>query len=213
MAVRVCFFGDSFVAGYGDPTFLGWVGRVCGTASAGGLDMTCYNLGVRRDTSRDVRARWREEAGRRLPSPEEARLVFSFGANDITREGGGTRVPLEDSVENCRAILSEARRLCHTLMIGPPPFAAADPELLGSLSSRFAAISGEVGVPFLDIWTPLMASGTFVRETAVCDGAHPAAGGYAEMAALVGDWPAWKQWFSQDVRRERDEVQQNEVNP
>lgn len=39
----VCFVGDSFVAGFGDPEHRGWVGRV-----AAGSAATVYNLGIRR---------------------------------------------------------------------------------------------------------------------------------------------------------------------
>ncbi len=206
MSLRICFVGDSFVAGYGDPEFLGWVGRLCAATRARGLDLTCYNLGVRRDTSRDIRARWREEVMRRLPSLEEAHLVFSFGANDTALEAGHARVSLAESLANCRAILTEARQMCPTLMVGPPPFADARAELLGDLSAQLADVCAQVDVPFLDIWTPLSGSGTFVRETAAGDGAHPAAGGYAEIAALVRDWPAWTSWFPQGGLHERDEV-------
>jgi lysophospholipase L1-like esterase len=161
------------------------------------VDLTCYNLGLRRDTIRDIHARWREETSRRLPSWEEARLVFSCGANDITVEQGQARVPLAESLANCRAVLTEARHICPTLMVGPPPFADAHAERLGGLSAQIADVCAHIDVPFLDIWTPLMASDTFVRETAAGDGAHPAAGGYGEIARLVQGWPAWKNWFQQ----------------
>ncbi len=204
--MRICFLGDSFVAGYGDPECRGWVGRVCAAVHASGVDLTCYNLGIRRDTSRDVRARWREEVLRRLPLLEEARLVFSFGANDTTFEAGQARVPLAETLANCHAVLTEARRMCPTLMVGPPPFADAHTELLGGLSAQLADVCARADVPYLEVWTRLTASDTFVPETAAGDGAHPAAGGYAEIAALVRNWPAWKNWFPQDEMREQNGV-------
>jgi lysophospholipase L1-like esterase len=60
--MRICFFGDSIVNGTGDPDCLGWVGRVCGAARKSGVDLTSYNLGIRRDTSADILRRWRREA-------------------------------------------------------------------------------------------------------------------------------------------------------
>ena len=59
--MRICFVGDSFVNGTGDPECLGWPGRICAAARRAGHDVTYYNLGVRRDTSGDVQARWELE--------------------------------------------------------------------------------------------------------------------------------------------------------
>ena len=58
---RVCFIGDSFVQGTGDPTGLGWVGRVVSETKQAGWNITGYNLGVRGETSRDIMARWERE--------------------------------------------------------------------------------------------------------------------------------------------------------
>ncbi len=98
--MRICFFGDSLVNGTGDDDGLGWVGRVVAQARHGGCDVTAYNLGVRRDTSADVAARWMGEARLRLPAEHDGRLVFSFGANDCiaSDEDGSPRVKPADSI-------------------------------------------------------------------------------------------------------------------
>ena len=49
--LRVCFLGDSLVAGVGDPDGLGWVGRLVAGAFAAGAPLTAYPLGIRRQTS------------------------------------------------------------------------------------------------------------------------------------------------------------------
>ena len=64
--MHVCFVGDSLVNGMGDPECLGWAGRLIVAARRQGHDVTHDNLGIRRDTSADVRARWADEVGRRL---------------------------------------------------------------------------------------------------------------------------------------------------
>src|ERR1700734_2624968 len=96
-ATRVLFFGDSLVAGVGDPSGGGWVARVISACFHGGTPITAYNLGVRRETSAQVLARWRAEAEPRVPSGVHARVVVSFGANDTTIEAGKLRVPADDS--------------------------------------------------------------------------------------------------------------------
>ena len=95
---RVCFVGDSFVQGTMDEACLGWAGRVCAAARGAGFELTGYNLGVRRDTSDDVRRRWLTECEARLPEGlEAAGVVFAFGTNDTTEEAGHRRVTADDS--------------------------------------------------------------------------------------------------------------------
>ena len=118
--VRICFVGDSFVNGTGDPECLGWTGRICANANKKGYDITYYNLGVRRNTSTDIENRWLQEVSLRLPKEYAGRVVFSFGLNDTTIENGKTRVDFTDSISNTRKILSEAKQLYPVLMVGLP---------------------------------------------------------------------------------------------
>lgn len=194
--MRICFIGDSFVNGTGDPGGLGWVGRVSASARRRGHDLTVYNLGIRRDTSADIARRWQEETARRLPADVDGRLVFSFGGNDCTRENGSPRVAAERSLDNARAILVAAKERQPTLMLGPPPLYLGDADgRIAALSRALAALSGELGVPYLDLHTPLSAIGLWRLELATGDGAHPGAAGYALVADLVEGWEAWRGWL------------------
>lgn len=87
--MRICAIGDSLVADVGDPEHRGWVGRRA--TATHDPSLTLYNLGVRRDTTRDVLARWRREIPPRLrtPDPIEGRIAVSFGVNDATAVPGG----------------------------------------------------------------------------------------------------------------------------
>ena len=193
--MRICFFGDSYVNGTGDPTGLGWVGRVSAAARRRGHDLTTYSLGIRRDTSADIAARWPEEATRRLPAEFDGRLVFSFGVNDCTDENGGPRIPAERSLENARAVLGAAKTGSPTLMLGPPPLPRAAAETrIAALSHALAGLAEALGVPYLDLYTPLAAIALWRLELAAGDGAHPGAAGYALIADLVEGWPAWRAW-------------------
>ncbi len=193
--IRVCFVGDSFVNGTCDPDYLGWTGRVCRAARQAGYDLTSYNLGIRRDTSTDIAGQWRDESLRRLPDSCNGRIVFSFGANDTTIENGVTRVSTEQSLSNTREMLSACLSSCPTLMVGPSPVEDADHnQRTQHLSEQFSLVADEVGVPYLDVFSTLNRSKTWMHEVTLLDGAHPQAGGYAELASLVQSWSAW--WFS-----------------
>jgi lysophospholipase L1-like esterase len=201
MAVRVCFFGDSFVNGTGDDDCLGWVGRLCAAERHRGEDLTLYNLGVRRDTSADIRRRWRGEATARLASDGEGRLVFSFGLNDCAPgpHGAAPRVSAEEGVDNARAILAEAADWLPTLMIGPPPVtdSADRNQDVIARSERLAGLCSKLRVPFLSTVTFARAIyPTWRAEADAGDGIHPNAESYAALADLVRRWPAWQAWFS-----------------
>src|SRR6218665_3281337 len=110
--LTVLFFGDSFVAGVGDPSGLGWTGRLAAGPRTRDLDLTVYPLGIRRNTSVDVLARWEAETVARIPDAGRVGLVLAFGVNDSTDDGGGhRRVPVADSVASLRAIVTRASSL------------------------------------------------------------------------------------------------------
>jgi lysophospholipase L1-like esterase len=197
-SMRICFFGDSFVNGTGDDDALGWVGRLVAKARQSGRDVTAYNLGIRRDTSADVAARWRSEASLRLPSDCDGRLVFSFGANDCLSKGvdDGPRVGRADSLANLATVLDAAQRWLPTLMIGPG-IVADDREAntrICALSADYAKVCERLRVPYLEICHLLLASPTWTQEALAGDGAHPNRGGYAIVADAVSKWRDWRNW-------------------
>lgn len=197
--VRICFVGDSFVNGTGDPQFLGWAGRICANANKKGYDITYYNLGIRRDTSTDIAKRWSPEVSVRLPKEYDGRVVFSFGLNDTTVENGKTRVDFADSIKNAHKILSDAKKLYPVLMVSPAPYAEQeDPrrkQRTTDLSTQFALVCKELDIPYLNIFPLLEQSNIWTNEARANDGVHPKAGGYAEFAKIVEDWDAWLNWF------------------
>ncbi|MFC3230182.1 GDSL-type esterase/lipase family protein [Marinibaculum pumilum] len=198
--MRICFFGDSFVNGTGDDACLGWVGRLCAQARASGRDLTLYNLGIRRDSSADIAARWAAEARCRLPVGVEGRLVFSFGANDCADDGEGKRrLPASASLGHARAILGAAVATAPTLMVGPPPVGTEEADArIAALSVQLAELCGSLSIAYLPVIGPLSDCRSWRAEAAAGDGAHPNSGGYAALAALVAAWPAWQDWVGED---------------
>ncbi len=187
--MRLIAFGESFVLGAGDPGHLGWVGR----AVAGRREISLYNLGIRRETSDELAARWEGEARRRMVDYEPMRVVFSFGCNDSHLAEGAPRVATAQSLKNARAMLTGARALAPVLMVGPPP--VADPGVCARievLNAALLALCVRLEVPFIDVFQPLSVGGLWQAEAAAWDGAHPGAAGYQQMAELVAAHPAWR---------------------
>ena len=191
--LRVCFFGDSFVAGVGDSSGLGWVGRVTAAARASGHRMTSYNLGVRRETSVQVVERILSEAPPRLSGAEDARLVVSFGVNDTSEVNGLPRVSVEEGVRALHAV-SQYIGAVRVLMVGPP--ATADSAQSSRIEVRDRALSreaGRLGIRYISTFQATLADATWQHEVATGDGYHQDSGGYRLLASLIE--PALLEWL------------------
>jgi acyl-CoA thioesterase I len=192
--VHVLFFGDSHTVGVGDPSGLGWVGRVVAASHAAGISLVAYNLGIRRQTSRDVLRRWRDEAKARS-YPADTKVVFAVGANDTTEQDGTIRMAVTESVETLAALLQQSKAAgLPAMVVGPAPVGDQQQmERIADLSDRFVDVCEQMEVPFVNVATPLRQSETWGEEIAASDEAHPAAAGYEELARIVLDsgWLSW----------------------
>lgn len=192
--IRVCFIGDSFVQGVGDPEHRGWAGRVL---QAAGRDLTGFNLGVRRNTSEDVVRRCWPEVGARVTPGADNRLVVSFGSNDMVEEDGRVRIEAARCLDNLASVLDGSeRRGIPVLVVGPPPVAdAGDAHLRRALelADGMAAVCRARQVPFVPTTRALADDPVWNAEALAGDGAHPGAAGYRGLAELVlaGPWAAW----------------------
>lgn len=193
--VRVCFVGDSFVAGVGDARHLGWAGRLAAHSHAQGRALTSYNLGIRRDTSADILRRFQAECTPRLPSGSHAGVVVSFGVNDTMFESGTSRVAAEASISHLRTLLRGLDALgWPVLMAGPP---AVDDERhnerIIALDASLASECERHSVPYVSVVRQLRGHDVWRREVREGDGAHPGTAGYDALSTLLR--PAWDIWL------------------
>lgn len=193
---RVLFFGDSCVAGVGDPEGRGWVGRVVAESFARGCPLTAYNLGVRGETSEQVAARLRREVAPRFV-PGTTRVVLCVGVNDTGAGGGAPKLSPERSRAALETMLvATSGAGLPVLMVGPPPVAdSVCNERIRALSALFEEICDEAGAAFISVIEALTSSRAWADEVAAGDGAHPAAGGYEAFAQVVMDG-GLMQWLS-----------------
>ena len=208
--MRICFVGDSITAGQGDTESLGWPGRLCSLAMKNGHEVTCYNLGIRGDTSFDIADRWRMECSRRLPENAKCGIVFMFGVNDMAvQDNDGERVSMVSSLKNAHAIFSAAIKKHRRLWIGPTPVrksVALNASHLGvtyrfdslrnaNLNKAYRDLAAELKVPFLDLHELISGSPEWSHVLEQGDGVHPTPLGYEFLADAVESWPAWRNWF------------------
>jgi lysophospholipase L1-like esterase len=180
--IRVCFAGDSLVAGTGDETALGWVGRVVAAGIASGLDLTAYNLGVRGATSVQVARRLAIEARPRLVTAEDPRVVVSFGVNDTLPD---VLLPIEQTLG---ALRDAHHRMSPTSILLVGPTAVDDGEQNDRLRLLDAALAEEAArldIPFVSVFASTEASEAWRRPMHEGDGFHPDAAGYTLLATEV----------------------------
>jgi lysophospholipase L1-like esterase len=88
-----------------------------------------------------------------------------------------------------------AERGWPVLVVAPPPVDDAEQNArTARLDERFARICLEASVPYVPVHQPLRDNPVWMHEVHTGDGAHPGAGGYDEIAALIG--PHWLDWLS-----------------
>jgi len=193
--LRICFIGDSLIAGTGDLEFLGWPGRLSKAAAKRGHNLTCYNLGIRKDTSADILKRWRNEAEARAAAGQDNRLVFQFGVNDTKDFGGKRIVESEKANAQAREVLSAAKDWLPVLMVGPPAIEDITRHArIADISARLGKTCSELDIPFLNSFEPLLASDSWMSAVRAGDGVHPIAAGYDAWAKLIEAWPPWRAW-------------------
>lgn len=181
------FYGDSFVEGFGDPTGLGWVGRVKDLSADAGLNFKVANYGVQGAMAGEVAL----ECRTRLHGGDADAVVVSFGTNDVLATG--TRA-LDHVSSRMEEILRELLPSCPAAIVGVPPVAdAAVTGLNAQLNERLRGVSSDSGVRFFDVFERLRGGHSWVTQAADGDGAHPEAAGYYEFAEVLmaAGWLDW----------------------
>lgn len=190
---RVCFLGDSFTLGTGDPQGLGWPGRVLAAERGRGVDLTAYNLGIRGQTGAQIAERAAGEVAARLADRGDRRgVVICFGANDLYLGR-----PLSESVQATRGLLQWAKGEGYAaFIVASPPI--AEPRLQpkqDALNNALAQVCADFAVPMLDLPTAVDDWSAWRGEAEAGDGVHPGAEGYRRVAMAFEAWHPWRDWL------------------
>ncbi|MDB5471949.1 MAG: GDSL-like Lipase/Acylhydrolase [Caulobacter sp.] len=190
--LRACFVGDSFVAGIGDDSGLGWVGRVVADARGRGADLSPYNLGIRRDTSADIVRRAESEIAPRLSAGDRSAVVLAFGTNDLVLD-----LPLASTLHNAGLLIETSKAAGRTvLFVSPPP--GVNPLVrarLPAVSEGLAGLCSDLETPYLDLAAVVADWSVWRDQAALGDGAHPNAEGYCLVAGAFSAWAPWRDWL------------------
>ncbi len=178
------YFGDSLTLGCGDPSGLGWPGRVSGKLISGGRTVTAaYNLGVRANITAKVADRLQPEIeARLLPHLDpECKLVFNMGVADVMND-----VDPDTTLAMAETILTQAKTFGEVLFIGPTPVGdAAKTARIADASERLEALCETLDLPFVPVLDAMGESDVFRQALADGDAVHPTAMGYAALAEHI----------------------------
>lgn len=188
---RIHFLGDELVAGYGDARALGWTGRVM--ARTRGLDVMSLTLAVPGETTAQLASRWRAEVAARSTHVGVNRLVIGLGVGDALQgvSPARSRLSLANILD---AAASENRP---TLVVGPPPLPAVDPDAVWQLSHAAEEVCSRRRVPFVDTFNALRHHDQWQTDTAESGGWYPGQAGYGLLAWLVLH-RGWYEWLGVD---------------
>lgn len=208
----VFFVGDSITFGWRDEEQGGWPSRLIAALPIQ-AHVTGYNLGVRGDTSEDIRARWSDEVARRHRDNAATVVVFAFGANDAKLfSDGRPLVSLDRVAENARLVLSAAKRRHTVLFVGPAPVEEAtlarafnadgvspipSNVQVDAVADVLASVAKEQAIPYYDLAADLRHRTEWFEMLRKTDGIHPPARGHDMIASLLVTWPAWRSLFPQ----------------
>ena len=193
--VRICYIGDSLVHGVGDPTLLGWSGRLSRISQSSKHYISHYNLGVIGDTSSNILERWELEANRRLPNFSINCVVFSFGLSDSIIENKRVRVSLIDSMKNARAIIGRAKVKYNVAMVGPTSVIdEVHNARIKGYDDAYSTVCGMLGINYLSIFNILLNDMEWREDIKKNDNIHPTEKGYEMIANHIYNWEGW--WFA-----------------
>lgn len=188
------FFGDSITLGVNDNEQPGgYVSRLALLAAQDKAfampPATFYNLGARRQTLRQIEARFEQEYTARLMPGIRSRLAFCTGTVDIM---GGTD-PVQLSREVLR-LVTRARDIAPTLFICP--FPVADDTACRALAT-FAALARQachsLNVPCISLFDSLIEQDF---RSLLTDAVHPGPQGNALLARLLWAQPQMKTFLT-----------------
>jgi acyl-CoA thioesterase-1 len=181
--VRVCVFGDSFVAGVGDPKALGWVGRVAAkTPPSTGVALTVYPLGVRGQTTEDIVVRIPLESAPRFARGDEHGVVLAVPA-------GASAMPARSIATAEFGLRSVAGR---RLVVGPPPLGPVEVRAkIAELDEALATMCRDLDLPYISTYRALVGRRAWLEQD-FADGVHPGQAGYGMLAhAVLSGWYEW----------------------
>ncbi|MFZ5364657.1 MAG: SGNH/GDSL hydrolase family protein [Patescibacteria group bacterium] len=193
MSKRICVFGDSIAWGADDPKG-GWAARLQSFFWENwekGLDYELYNLGICGDSTKDLLARFDNEAEARKPDI----IIFAIGINDARFSDSKDKpeMPLQDFTKNIIHLIKKAGKFSEKIIfiglteVDESKTMSAEwdfhysNEMIEKYDKVIKDVCLEKEIPFLEIKDAL-------SKADLPDGLHPDSAGHEKMFLLIKDF-------------------------
>jgi lysophospholipase L1-like esterase len=191
---KIISFGASTAFGARDYEKKGFLFRVVEALSVDG-EFEAINYGWIGDSTRDMLVRLDS-----LGIPPGATVIVTLGINDVRRIGADSEdcVPIEEHRSNLAAILEYLKTCSRPVYMSQYPVeydqCSLSEELVQSYIQTGPNVAGQLGVPIIDIYAAVKASGRY-EEMVFKDGLHFNNHGHQFIAEQTLKFFENKHWF------------------
>ena len=191
---KIISFGASTAFGVRDYEKKGFLFRVVEALSIDG-EFGAVNYGWIGDSTRDMLARMES-----LDVPAGSTVIVTLGINDVSRigEDNEDRVPIEEHRSNLATILKFLKLHCRPVYMSQYPVeygqCSLSEELVKSYIQAGLDVAGQLGIPVIDIYAAVQASGRY-DEMVFKDGLHFNNHGHQFITEQTLEFFENKHWF------------------
>ena len=191
---HLIFIGDSLILNPGDPTTIGWTGRLNISAYKKIPTIQYHNLGILNETSEQLLHRLQLEWDLRFKENDQCYVVIHTGLYDTYTRFGKAAVPSSQSIKNLESIFEFLKPKAKCILLGPTPI--SDPEAnqrVKRLNANLQDLCQKQHVAFIGLFSLLQNDVEFKRKMVQNPKQVDFAPFYEKMAKYIIDEQSW--WF------------------
>lgn len=195
---RICFIGASTTEGMGDPSGLGWPGRLSAVKQG---RVVSYNLGIRGQTVVQIERRAVPEITARITSYDQGGIVLGCPLNELPRNAvGDAFIEIAPALRRYEKLILSLKDIAPVIVVGPPPVAEAKLPFFSEVAGQdyyfkntdIAAHDATMrdlclscGVTYISVFQHLSKDVEYLAGLNVNDGLHTNGKGYAAQAVYL----------------------------
>ena len=191
---HLVFLGDSLILNPGDPTTIGWTGRLNISAYKQSPTIQYHNLGILNETSKQLFERLEMEWTLRFQIRDHCFVILHSGMYDTYARAGKVAVPLNQTIENLSSVFEFLKPKAKSILLGPTPI--FDPEgnqRIRRLNMSLQEFCHKKHIPYINLYSLLQNDVEFKRKMAQNPKEVDFAPFYEKIADHISDDQSW--WF------------------
>lgn len=194
--LHISFFGDDLFAGVGDSNGLGLATRLQMDIMKKEPEATCYNLGIKGETTDKLIERFEQEMLPRLVPGADNRVVFCIGHNDCLVHDNKQAVSVKETIENAKSLILAAKGKVRLFFIGPP--SVYDPQIdarVKKWNQWLAELCKQTRIPYISLYNATSKDAQYKRSLTGVYRISPDDQGYEKLISQIIYDRVW--WYSE----------------